>query len=415
MTQTTVGARVRAGTGASGRSNQPSATPDSLARRPITPWAFAGVAVASFGGPLALAALAAPGLVDDAAESAGLAMLSAAVVFTVPLAVWLRYSRHISSSGGLYAFVEAAAGRRVALAQAAIWTFSYLLYIVYTTVQIVYDLLPAVVPGVGPYQAALALAIPVAITGVMLAGRAAALLLLGGIAIGQLALAGVLDGVTLAHVSTPASTFGAGAPAGSLAKAGAQTSLLYVCGSLPLFLGGELAAPARTIRRGLTGAFIVTAGVVVLAVAPLAAIPGVLHTDVPGVRVVEQYAGAALAEAIGIGVAVSIGGVILCEYLALTRLAHAIGHWRMRPIAAAIGAVVVLAAPFSLIDPGGFYNTLAKPSLVALWLSQLIVFAVYPVFARRRGQRAWPASLLSLGASAFALYGLWTALTGSSS
>lgn len=417
MTDTTVGARVRAGTG----------TPEALATggaarglgpahaRPISPLAFAGVAVASFGGPLALAALAAPGLVADAADSAGVAMLAAAVVFTVPLALWLRYSRHVNGSGGLYGFVEAAAGRRVALAQAAIWTFSYLLYIVYTTVQIVYDLLPSVVPGVGRFQTVLALGIPVAIVAVMLAGRAAALLVLGVIAAGQLALAGILDGVTLAHVSTPASTFGVGAPAGALAKAGAQTSLLYVCGSLPLFLGGELATPVRTIRRGVTGAFLVTAAVILLAVAPLAAIPGVLHTDVPGVRVVEQYAGAGLAEVIGIGVAVSIAGVILCEYLALTRLAHAVGHWQMRPIAAVIGVVVLVAAPLSLIDPAGFYDTLLKPSLVALWLSQLIVFAVYPLFAARRRQRAWPAWLLSLGASAFALYGLWTALQSASS
>ena len=45
----------------------------------------------------------APGLVEDAADSAGLAMLAAAVVFVAPLAIWLRYSRHINSAGGLYA------------------------------------------------------------------------------------------------------------------------------------------------------------------------------------------------------------------------------------------------------------------------------------------------------------------------
>jgi fumarate reductase subunit D len=189
-----------------------------------------------------------------------------------------------------------------------------------------------------------------------------------------------------------------------------ETSLLYICGSLPLFLGGELARPARTIRRGLSGAYLLTAGVVILAVAPLAAAPGLLNTEVPGVSVAQQFAGSGLAEAIGIGVAVSIAGVMLCEYLALTRLVHFIGPWRMRPIAVAIGAVVVLAAPLSLIDPQGFYNALLKPSLIALWLSQLIVFAVYPLFAKRHRHRALPAWTLSLVASALAIYGLWTTL-----
>jgi amino acid transporter len=384
---------------------------------PIHPWAFTAFAVASFGGPLALAAQAAPGLAADAGVSSGLAMLAGAVAFTVPLAIWLRYSRLVTGSGGLYSFVEAAAGRPVALAQAAIWTFSYLLYVVYTTVQIVYDTLPAVFPGVGRYQTVLALAIPVALVALMLAGRAAVFLVLGVIAAGQLALAGLLGGVTLAHLSTPISSFGTGAPAGSLAKAGAQTSLLYVCGSLPLFLGGELATPTRTIRRGVIAAFLATAILIVLAVAPLAAEPGLLRTDLPGMSVAEQFVGTGLARAIGVGVAVSTAGVILCEYVALTRLIRTVGRgrWSIRTIAAAIGVVALVAAPISLIDPEGFYNSLLKPSLVALWVSQLIVFAVYPLFAARFRQRVGPALLLSAGASAFAIYGLITTLQQASS
>ena len=382
---------------------------------PLHPWAFVAFAVASFGGPLALAAAGAPGLVGDAADSSGLAMLAGAVVFLLPLAIWLGYSRSIAGSGGLYGFVEAAAGRRVALVQAAIWIFSYLLYVVYTTVQIVYDLLPSVLPGESSYRTVLALAIPAALVAVMLAGRAAAFLVVAVIAVGQLALVGLLDAVTLAHVSTPVSTFGTGAPTGSLAKAGAQTSLLYVCGSLPLFLGGELATPARTIRRGVTAAFLLTATVIVLAVAPLAAAPGLLHTNVPGVSVAQQFADAGLARAIGIGVAVSTAGVILCEYVALTRLIHAIGGWRLRPIAAAIGVVALVAAPISLINPDGFYRRLLEPSLVALWVSQLIVFAVFPLFALKRRHRLWPAVALAAGASAFAVYGIVTTLQQASS
>jgi uncharacterized membrane protein YkvI len=226
------------------------------------------------------------------------------------------------------------------------------------------------------------------------------------IAAGQLALAGVLDGVTLAHISTPASSFGTGAAASPFAKASAQTSLLYICGSLPLFLGGELARPAQTIRRGLTGAYALTAAIVVLAVAPFAAAPGLANTTVPGVSIAQQFSGPALGDAVGIGVAVSIAGVILAEYLALTRLVPAITSWPRRHVIAAIGAVLILAAPFSLIDPEGFYSSLLKPSLAALWVSQLIVFAVYPLFARKRRGRMLPAWALGAGASALAVYGL---------
>jgi amino acid transporter len=380
------------------------------ARRPIGLWGFAAVAICSFGGPLALAALGAPSLIGDAGQSAGLAMLVAVAAFLVMLTIWLRFSEHVSGAGGLYAFVEAAAGRRVALAQAAVWIFSYTLYVIYTTVQIVYDLLPAVLPGERRYQTLLALVIPVTLAAVMIVGRTATLLVLGLIAAGQLALAGILDAVTVAHLHTPAASFSATAPAGDLAKASAQTSLLYVCGSLPLFLGGELAHPARTIRRGLLGAFLITAIVILIAVAPLAAAPGLLRTSVPGVSVAQQFASPGLAEAIGVGVGVSIGGVMLCEYLALTRLLHSIGGWRTRPIAIALGALIVAAAPLSLIDPDGFYNALIKPSLIALWLSQLVVFLVFPRFAVAHGHRALPAWTMSLFAGGLAVYGLWTTL-----
>jgi|GEM_PF-700586 len=378
--------------------------------RPIPRLAFYAVAFASFGGPLALAAQGAPSLLADAGDSAGLATAVSIAMFAVPLSIWLRYANRIHSAGGLSAFVEAAAGRRLALAQAGVWTLSYVLYLVYTSVQIVYDLLPTVVPGEHRYQTLLALLIPTAVAGLMLAGRPAVLIVIGLIAASQLALVGVLDGVTLAHIPTPVSTFGTAAPPAAFAKASAQSSLLYVCGSLPLFLGGELPRPSRTVRRGLTGAFLLTGLMVVLAVAPLASAPGLLRTAIPGVTVTQEFSGQALAEAIGIGVAASTAGLILLEYLALTRLLHAIGAWPTRNIALALAFVMIAAAPFTLIDPAGFYSTLLKPSLVALWISQLIVFAVYPSFAARQRERVLPAIALSLVAGGLAIYGLVTAL-----
>ena len=128
--------------------------------------------------------------------------------------------------------------------------------------------------------------------------------------------------MTLTHLATPAASFGASAPAGALATATGQTALLYICGSLPLFLGGELAHPARTIRRGLTAAYLVTAVVIVAAVAPLAADPAAARAPIPGMAVAEQFAGHGFAVAVGLGVAVSVAGVMLVEYLALQPAPH---------------------------------------------------------------------------------------------
>ncbi len=389
--------------------------PSTSGARPASAWAFAGVAVTSFGGPLALAALYAPGIVSGASAAAGLAMVAAVVVFAFPLVIWLRYARRVAGSGGLYCFVEAAAGRRLALVQAGLWVVSYLLYLLYTTAQIVYDTLPAVLPGERRYQPVLELAIPVALAGVMIAGRRVTLLVTGLLAVGQLAIAVALGAVTVTHLGIPAASFGAAAPAGALAAATGQTALLYICGSLPLFLGGELARPARTIRRGLTAAFGVTAAVIAVAVAPLAADPAITRTPIPGMTAADRFAGHGLAVAVGAGVAVSVAGVMLVEFLALSRLVHAVTSWPLRRVIIAIGAAVVAAAPFTFFDPQRIYDDLLTPSLAALWLSQLVVFAVYPRFAARQRGRPLPAWTLTAAATAFAAYGLWATVQHSGS
>jgi amino acid transporter len=388
----------------------PTGRSPRTAERPASGWAFAGVALTSFGGPLALAALYAPGIAAGVSASAGLAMVAAAAVFTLPLAIWLRYARQVNGSGGLYSFVEAAAGRQVALIQAGIWIVSYVLYLLYTTAQIVYDTLPAVLPGERRYQPLLEIAIPVVLAGVMIAGRRVALLVIGLVAAGQLAIAVALDGLTLTHLATPVSSFGASAPAGALATATGLTSLLYICGSLPLFLGGELARPARTIRRGLIGTYLVTAAVIAAAVAPLAADPAIARAPIPGMTLAATFAGHGFALVVGIGVAVSVAGVMLVEYLALSRLVSTVTSWPRRRVIVALGAALVAVAPFTLINPERIYNALLTPSLVALWLSQLIVFAVYPRFAARHHIRQVPAWALAIASSAFAIYGLWATI-----
>jgi hypothetical protein len=51
----------------------------------------------------------------------------------------------------------------------------------------------------------------------------------------------------------------------------------------------------------------------------------------------------------------------------------------------AVGAVTIVADIISLVDPETIYDRMITPSLVALYLSQLVVFAGYGIYVRRRG------------------------------
>ncbi len=391
----------------------PATLTDAGETPPIRTLPFLGVVVASLGGPLALAALYAPTILEDASASAGFVMVAAAVVFAVPLLVWLRYARQVATPGGLYGFVAAAAGQRIALVQAGLWIASYVLYLAYTTASIVYDTLPAVLPGVHRYQPALEIAIPVLLAAIMLAGRAITIAVIGVLAAGQLVLVAVLAGVTIGH-DAPASSFAVHPPAAGVASATMQTALLYICGSLPLFLGGEVARPFRTVPRALTAGVLLTAVGVTAAVFPIAANPAFVHAPIPGMSMAEVFEGHSLAVTIGIGVAVSIGVLMLVEYIALSRVLHAVTNRPLRPIIVVLAVVLVGSAPISLINPDRFYNDLLKPSLIALWLSQLVVFAVYPRFAAVRRHRLLPAWTIAIAASAFAIYGLYATVQHSS-
>ena len=365
----------------------------------------------SLGGPLALAALYAPTIVADASGSAGLVTVAAAVVFAVPLLVWLRYSRHVTSSGGLYAFVEAAAGHRVALVQAGLWTVSYALYLLSTTASIVYDTLPVVLPGVGPYQRLLLVSLPVALAAVVVLGRGFTLAVTGVLAIGQLVLVAALAAVTLGHAGPATSLAGttstAAAGPAAIATASAQTALLYVCGSLPLFLGSEVVHPRRTVRRGLVAGYLLVAAGVVATVAPLAGNPAFTRAPIPGMSVARVFVGPTFAVTVGLGVAASVAGVMLVELVALSRLLHAVTGRPSRSLVRLLAGLLVATAPLTLLDPETVYTALLKPSLIALWLSQLVVFVVYPRFAARHGGRRVLSVPLAAAASAFAVYGMY--------
>jgi hypothetical protein len=372
------------------------------AGRPLSPALFSGFAVASIGGPLALAVIYVPGAADM--RSAGLVTALGSLLYAAPVLVWVRFSRDVVSPAGLTGFVEAAAGRRLAVVQAAVWAFSYFLYLPYTVTDIVYEMLAVVFPGIAPWRPLLEVLIPIAIVGLVLLGTLPALRVLALSAVMQLGILVVLGATVMHHAGAPASSF---THAHGLRPGAVNIALLFICGSLPLFLGAEVAGGSRTIRRVLPVAGIVAAAYVLFAVFAFAAVePALRGAQLPGYAIANAYSGRTLAIVVGLGAAASVAGLIVAEYLALSRLLFAFTGVPIRRIVSWIAVPFVALDALSLADPEWFDEHVLRPSLIALYLSQMIVFGVYPLYRRR------PLDV-ALAAIAFGLmaWGLWRGIT----
>ncbi len=365
----------------------------------LRPALYVGFAVASIGGPLALLTLY-PGTAGDGVSSSALVVLLALAVFAAPLTIWVLFSRSVVSPGGLSAFVSAAAGRRAALVHGWIWTLAYFLYLPYTITFVVYDLLAPVFPGISPYRSALELMLPVAIALVALGPLRPLLVAVGLLALVQIVLLVVMGGVEFGHAGHISV---AAASADDTGRATAGTALLFVCASLPLYLGAEVSGGSRTVRRGLVLAVAVTGAAFLLAAIPLSGVPeSLLGAPVPGAAIAQAYSGRGLAVVVGLVTAGSTLALIVAEYLALGRLLHWLHGVPLRSVLAWIAVPFIAGDAISLLDPDRFYDDLLKPSLGTLFVSQLIVFAVFPRF--RRGLVAIALAAVSAGLVAWGLY-----------
>jgi len=368
---------------------------------------FIGVEVASIGGPLALVALYPPG-----GAVSGLTIVLALVVFLAPLSIWLGFSERIASAGGLSAFVEAAVGKTAARIQAGIWIVSYFLYLPYTVTYIVYDLLAPVFPGIVPYRSSFELVLPVVISLVVFVPLATSAAALGIVAAVQLALVAVLGALLFAHGGASSSSFTAHVGTAPLGRGVAATALLFICASLPLFFGAEVTGGTVAIRRGLAWGYGIVAVFLLAAFVPFATGAGSAgRAALPGVAIAQAYGGRTLAVAVALGAAASTAALIVLELLALGRLVHWLIGTPIRPTLAVLAIPFVLADAISLANPERFYNDLSQPSLVALFVSQIVVFVVYPLYRRRQPERLPSALAAASIASALAGYGLYTAIT----
>jgi hypothetical protein len=231
-------------------------------------------------------------------------------------------------------------------------------------------------------------------------------LLLIGLA--QLVLLLVLGGVTLSHV--PA-RFAARPKADPTARAVAGTALLFICASLPLYLGAEVRGRSKTVRRGLVFAVAVVGLCFFVAALGMSTVPRVLlDFPLPATTIAKYYSGRTLEVAVALGLALGTLALIVAEYLALGRLLHWLHGVPLRRVLVWIAVPFIAADALSLVNPQAFYEKLLDPSLGALFISQLLVFLVFPLF--QRGLHWLPVVAV---ASGLAVWGFYTVVAGSGS
>jgi amino acid transporter len=298
--------------------------------------------------------------------------------------------------------VHVAAGRRAALAHGWIWAFAYFLYLPYTVTQVVYDVLTPVFPGIRPYRSSFELILPVLIVLLVLLPVRLVLVPLAVLAVAQLATMVVAAWFTYRHTSP---TFAASPNVNDVGRASGSTALLFVCASLPLYLGAEVRGTSRTVRRVLVAAVAIVGVVFFVSALPLSDVPDELRdAAVPGAAIAQAYCGRALAVTVGLLTALSIIALIVAEYVALARLLHWLHGPPVRTLVAWIAVPFLAIDAIPLINPERFYDDLLKPSLGALFVSQLIVFGVFPRF--RRDPFALAAAAVALGLFGWGLYTL---------
>jgi hypothetical protein len=370
--------------------------------------------VASIGGPLAVVTLLGPNAIGGPAiASAGLVAVVGVAMFTAPLWVWWRYSHEIASAGGLYAFVQAAAGERAARLHGGIWVVSYFLYLPFTVTAIAYDVLPIGFPGLVAYRGWIQALMPVAIVALVVSAERAAFALIAAVAAIQVAVLIAFAVVLVDGGGADRNAFVVNSSAGQLPRGAANVALLFVCASLPLYLGGEVVGGARTVRRTLVGSVAAVAVLVVAGLCGYAALPGstVATLPVPGWFAAKLYASDAFATLVLVATAASVVALIVVEYLALTRLLEAMLGMPVRRSGLIIGALFIATDLISLVDPTGIYGHALTASLVTLYVSQAIVFVVFPLYARRR-LTLRPIDLAAAAAATVLMgFGLYVAVT----
>ena len=254
--------------------------------------------------------------------------------------------------------------------------------------------------------------LPVIISAMILINRKLPFYFMFLLAAAQLAIMLVLSAVILGAVGFSSSLAVPNMPLSGLARGAAGLALLFICADLPLFLGGEAEGKGKSIKKVLLASFAMAAFFLLVFSIAISNLPEDPSTyTVLGFHLASQYSSSLFAIITGIFAVLSIIGLIIAEFIGLSRLMNAMFKISMPKILIYISAAFIFMDLVSLAGPDSFYNYLILPSLFALYLSQLIVFLVYPMFISKFRKLSVVDIAITIVASLLFIFAIYTAIT----
>ncbi|MDE1865821.1 MAG: APC family permease [Candidatus Micrarchaeota archaeon] len=381
---------------------------NKIEKSSIPDYLLYGFAIASVGGPLALVMLNFFNTSYIAGSSAYsiYTVLIGILLFVAPLAIWYRYSKHIVSSGGLYTFVKRTFGERAAKVQGWTWLFSYFLYLPYTVIYISHELLPVIFPNITYYLPLISIALAFIIIALMLTFRKTLYLIAATAVLQLLIILGILFYALSRGIVYSASS---SASLASLTTGSLATSLLFICASLPLFLGGEVKEGSRSVRKALVVSFVIASIFFLIgSIALLSFNSQRISSEFPGLLALKGSMGNSFAYFVAVAVLISLIDLVIIEFIAITRVSYAMLGLNLSKTWAIISVLFILVTMIGIAYPSKFYNYSIIASLAALFASQLIVFVAYPFFAKKKNELKFSDILITFVSCILMLYGLYT-------
>ncbi|MBW9141894.1 MAG: APC family permease [Candidatus Aramenus sp.] len=353
--------------------------------------------------------------------STGLSAILGSLVYLVWVIIGYRYSKVIASTGGTYEFAKQGGGELVGRIAGWLYWISYATYLSSVTTYLVSSVIPTFVGVSQTELSAIEVILPVLLFLLVISGvkpplfyslvtSSVEVLLIIALGVKVFALRGF--SYSAFTLTVPTSNFFAGAMAVAFTLAG---------GGASFFLGYEAKGKGKTVSTSYLLAFSIAAVAVVFASFYEVAFVGYANagvisllneTQFPGYYISEQVLGFPFSAVFLAFTVNSLIGSAVAAYVALSRLTYTLVS---RDMFRSVVIVFLFFFAWNLV--GGItgqllplYYLTTEISLVTLFVSHLIVSAVYPLFSRRiKGISVVDVALATLGSATMA-YGVYSNL-----